>query len=136
MPVLPMRLFLSRLRNLIVIRRSEPWRAAVLRQDEQWGGALRGPSFWWCRRGSPEELAAFFGPSLPALGQSVLLLIGHGAALRELCCQRIGRLVKGRGGRVLVFVVTQANCAGRDDQDEEHHGCHHRQPIERCLLHQ
>jgi len=44
--------------------------------------------------------------------------------------------LEGRGGRVLVFVVTQSKRAGRDDQDDERHSRHHRQPIERFLLHQ
>ena len=44
-----------------------------------------------------EKLAALLGPSLPALGQSIFLLVGHRAALRELCCQWIGCHVGRRG---------------------------------------
>ena len=71
----------------------------------------------------PEELAALFGPDTPALLKSVLLLWRHGPASRELGSLWIWILGRRRCGRGLLFVVTEFDGAGRDDQNHHRDTC-------------
>ena len=64
----------------------------------EWAGRLRVVL--------PEELPALLGPSFPALGQSIFLLVGDRATLRELCRECIGCMISRRSRRGLALVVT------------------------------
>ena len=57
-----------------------------------------------------------FSVQMPALGESVLLLIGHRAALREFCCQRIRGRAAGLRYLPLLFATPKRNGAGRGDE--------------------
>src|SRR5262249_45947611 len=92
----------------------------VLRRNKQRGARLGGPTAGWSWIFLPKKLAALLSPGLSALGQSVFLLIGYGAALRELCRQRIGGDVGRRGGACLPFVAAQPDCTSGEDKDEGH----------------
>jgi hypothetical protein len=83
----------------------------------------------------PEELPALLCPGLPAFRQSVSLLIGHGAALRELRCKRIGDPIGGRRRIYLIFVAAKPNCAGGDNQDNEYYCSHGREAFEFFRVH-
>ena len=84
----------------------------------------------------PEKLAALLSPGLSALGQSVFLLIGYGAALREFCRQGTGGDVGRRGGFRLPFVAAQPDCTGGEDKNDEGHDREGRNSIEGFRVHQ
>jgi hypothetical protein len=70
-----------------------------------------------------EELATLLRPDTPTRLKSVLLLWRHGPASRELGNQRIWILGRRRYGRGLLFVVTELDGAGRDDQNHHRDTC-------------
>ena len=76
-----------------------------------------------CRWLLPEELPTLLGPYILTLGQSGLLLIGHGAAVCELRRQRISGSLNRRRGSYLIFVATKPDCTRGNDQDNQHHRC-------------
>jgi hypothetical protein len=69
-----------------------------------------------------EELPALLRPDTPAVRKSVLLLGYHSPASRELGSQRI-YLLSRRQRRDLLFVVTEFDGAGRDDQNHHRGAC-------------
>jgi hypothetical protein len=84
----------------------------------------------------PKELPALPGPGLLAFGQSVVLLRGDGAALREFRSQRISVPIGGHGRICLILVTMKRKCAGGDSEDEEHYGRYGRKPFQSCHFHQ
>src|SRR5260370_4587994 len=131
-PVPPMCSLLPGLLDRRVTRRQA---GLVLGRDEQRGASLVRPTVWQRWSFLSEKLASLLSPCLAALGQSVFLLVSHGAALGKLCSRRIGGHI-GCGCVCLRLVVTQPNRTGCNDEDNEHHCCQDRESFECLHVHQ